>query len=267
MRKRKSSLPVKPLAGLLLIALVLFFAAISLMRAAKNSGLFRVRDIIAREGNNAISSIDLSFLMGRNILEINLAEEERSIARLYPGYRGIKLVRVLPNRLFVYFIRRRPVAWVKLYRYFYVDDDAVLFDIPADAASLPPELPVISGLESKIFGPKSGRKYNIKELSCAIDIIKAADDNRRLRGMRIKKIDVSNLANVSFIISLPDAAAAPDGIEIKLGQEYIRDKISLLSSLLIQGRNDWKNIKYVDLRFKEAVIKFNDDKKILRATR
>lgn len=258
MRKRKLELPVKPLAGLLLIALILFFAAISLIRAAKNSGLFRVRDIITREGNSSISNIDLSFLVGRNILDIDLEEEQRSIARLYPGYREIKLVRVLPNRIFVYFSRRRPVACVKLYRYFYVDDEAVLFDIPADTAQLSLELPVICGLDSKIFGPKAGRKYNINELSVGIDIIKATNNNRRLRGLKIKKIDVTNLANVSFVISLPAPAAAPDGIEIKIGQEYITDKINLLSSLLIQGRNDWSNIKYIDLRFKEAVIKFNE---------
>jgi cell division septal protein FtsQ len=262
MKKQKFRLAVKPLVISAVIILVLSFAGILLGRAAKNCGLFTIRDIIVREGAVTVSSINLSFLLGRNIFAVDLGEEERNIARLYPGYREIKLIRVFPDRLFALFIRRRPVALVKLYRYFCVDEDAVLFDLSADAATLSAELPVISGLDTKIFGPKAGRKYNARELLLGVKIIKAIRDNRRLAKLRIKNIDVVNPANASFVVLLP-VQAEPAGvdIEIRIGQEYIVDKINILASLLVQERRDWSNIKYIDLRFKEPVIKFNDEQK------
>lgn len=256
MKKQKSKAAFKLISGLVAIALILFFALSLLVNIRKNSGLFKVRDIVIREGNNPAGNIDISFLLGRNIFSIDLSEQERIIATIYPAYKEIKLVRVLPDRLFAYFLRRRPIACVKLSRYFYVDDDAVLFDI----AGADPELPLIAGLDKKISGPKAGRKYNLRELSTAINIIKIIRGNYRLRGLKIKKIDVSDCANAAFTISLPalSQAAGIGAIEVKIGQNYLGDKISILASLLIQGKNDWSNINYIDLRFKEPVIKFID---------
>ena len=265
MIKRKLKLPVKLLAVLIVIVLILSFAVILLGRAARNSSLFKIRDIVIREGGAAGSKIDLSFLIGRNLVAMDLEQEERNIAAIYPGYRQIRLIRVFPDRLYACFIRRQPIACVKLYRYFYVDNDAALFDIPADTAQLSNELPVIYGLDKKISGPQAGRTYNLNELLLGINIIKAVKNNRQLRGLKIKRIDINNPANAALTILLPEPAGAlpPDGIEIRIGQEYIGDKINILASLLLQGRKDWDDIKYIDLRFKEPVIKFNEknDKK------
>jgi cell division septal protein FtsQ len=266
MIKRKPKLPLKLplklLAGLAAVTLILALSVVILSRAARNSSLFRVRDIVIREGNTVNSKIDLSFLVGRNIMAIDLEQEERNIAVIYPGYRQIRLIRVFPDRLFAYFVRRQPIACVKLYRYFYVDNDAALFDLPADAAQPANNFPVIYGLDRKISGPQAGRRYNLNELLLGVNIIKAVRNSRQLRGLRIKSIDVTNPDNAAFTILLPAPAQAvpPDGIEIRIGQGYLNDKMNILASLLIQGRNDWDNIKYIDLRFKEPVIKFNEKK-------
>jgi cell division septal protein FtsQ len=265
MKKQRFAVAVKPLAGLVVITLILCFAVILLGRAAKDSALFRIRQIVIKEEGASGNNIDLSFFLGRNIIAVDLGEEECNIAKIYPGYKEIKLVRIFPDRLFAYFIRRRPIACVKLSRSFYVDADAVLFDLPAAEAGRLPEFPVIWGLETKIFGPQVGRRYNLNELQLALDIIKVVKNNYQLRGLKINKIDVSSAASASLTISLPVVPqvrpGVPGSIEIKIGQEYIADKINILASLLIQARNDWKNIKYIDLRFKEPVIKFNDKEK------
>ena len=238
----------KLLFNLILIVIIflgLIFITGSSLRTLKTLDYFKLKDIIVKE----TASGDLSYLKGRNIFSINLKEESRYAAQLYPDYKKVRLIRILPNRLFVDFIRRRPLAYIKLYRYFCVDEDAVLFDM---SESEKEDLPVILGLDTKIFGPKTGQKYNIKELATSLDIIKEVQKNKILKDYKIKKIDVVSLSNTSFFTA--------SGLEIKLGQDNIKDKINILSGLLPQVKNDLGNIKYIDLRFKEPLIKLNDAK-------
>ncbi len=169
---------------------------------------------------------------------------------MYPSYKKIRVIRILPNRLFVDFIKRKPLAYIKLYRYFCVDEDMVLFDASGQLEEK--DLPVILGLDTKIFGPKSGKIYNIKELALALNIIKEVRRNKMSKVYAIDRIDVTNLSNASFFIL--------NVLEIRVGQDDIKDKIDILNSLLIQLKNDFGNIKYIDLRFKEPVIKLKDVK-------
>ncbi len=110
-------------------------------------------------------------------------------------------------------------------------------------------LPLIIGLESKIFGAKSGTGYaQVKELEVSLTLIQEASLIRGLKGYQIKRIDASSLANLAFYIL--------ENIEIKIGPNDIGNKLSLLNSVLAQIKGDLNRIRYIDLRFKEPVIKY-----------
>lgn len=267
MRKNKFALArfVKmrsPLARLIGITIIIFLALFLVIsyswRVFSASGYFTIKDIISREANIA----DLSYLIGRNIFSIDLRRESEHISEFFPDYSKIKLFRVLPNRIFVDFIKRKPVAFVKLYRYFVLDKEGVLFYGSYQPPEL--ELPVIVGLETKIFGPQAGKKYSVKELLLALDIIREVKRNRALKNYKIKKIDVLNPANAVIFISLlqkvPDnsggqALAGFENLEVRIGQDNIKDRIVILAGLFTQAKKDLVNIKYIDLRFKDPVIK------------
>lgn len=249
-RNRVKRLPVKPIFGLFILILLLFFGAGYLANRLKKSDFFKIKDVIIRESDASGFTADLSYLKGRNMLTLDLEKEERLISQMYPGYRKIKLIRILPDRLFADFIKRKPVAYVKLYRYFCVDEGGVLLDAQSAGE---PDLPVISGLNKKILTPKPGKRYDARGLRLAINIINTVKGNKTLKNLQIKKIDVADPENTSFLISNPDSSR---NLEIKIGQENINDKINIFGSLFIQVKNDWDNIKYIDLRFKEPVIKF-----------
>ncbi len=277
MRKQKPKINFILIIGLLLFICVLFLAFYSLGRALKESDFFKIKEIIIK-GNNGIppffmqtvdsginSQVDLFYLKGRNIFTLDLQEEQLRALQLYPVCKKIKLIKILPNRVFVDFIIRKPVAYLKLHKYFYVDEDGMLFDIPVSLEQF--DLPVISGLQTKISGPKTGHKYNIKELAVALCILKKISGDNALKGLRLKMVDVVELTNTSFflLMSLPlsnytagKMTAPLEIIEVKIGQEDIGDKIDILGSLFAQEKNDWANIKYIDLRFKEPVIKFKE---------
>ncbi len=243
MRKPKFNFPIRLISVIIIIFLGILFIIGFCLKFLKTSDCFKIKEIIF----NGESVVELSYLRGENIFNIDLARESQYLAQHYPNYRQIRLVKIFPNRIFIDFIKRKPVAAIKLYRYFYVDKDAVIFDTAEQLEDQ--DLPVILGLETKIFGPKKGSRYNIKELTVALDIIRELRANRFLRGYKIKKINVANLSNASFTI---------EELEIKLDAYNIKEKFTILAGLLNQEKNDLNNIKYIDLRFKEPVIKFND---------
>lgn len=263
----KSSLKIPPIVARVLficVALALLVLAIAgyAWKVMCTSSQFTIQDIIARK-----EGINLAYLKGRNIFAVDLRREARFLAAQYPDYKRVKLIRVLPDRLYVDFIVRQPLALIKLYRWFAVDDEATLFFPASDVQEA--VLPVITGLETKIYGPKSGRRYELRELAMALEIIKEAGASRVLKNYRLSKIDVSSIANTSVFISLPLSMPgyAPDPqrilydlLEVKIGYGNIKQKMLILEGVVAQSSNDLSRIKYIDLRFKEPVIKLKDAK-------
>jgi len=272
MRKNKADLPLftkargfpfKLISAALIIFLAICFIMGYIWKVLVNADYFTIKDVMSGEA----SRVDLSYLTGKNIFSLDLKKESAYILEAFPEYSDIKVIRVLPSRIFVDFIKRRPVAFVKLYRYFALDKDGVLFYGTQEPQGS--GLPLVTGVETKIFGPKSGKKCDIKEIRLALNIIREARRNRILKNYKINKIDVASPDNASFFmpflqkaVEYPEAQApvAPESLQIKIGQDNIKGKIILLGGLLGQVKNDLANIKYIDLRFKEPVIKFNDVK-------
>lgn len=234
----------------LIIFLALFFIISYIWRVFGSCGYFKISEVIAKSAD----SIDLSYLKGRNIFNVDLKRESGYILDSFPEYANVRLTRVFPGRVFADFIDRRPQAFIKLYKYFAVDEEGVIFypkNQPAET-----ELPVITGLETKIFGPKSGKRYSIRELVLALNIIKESKRNNILKYYKIKKIDVATYTSASLLIQ----DNGQQSLEVKLGGDNIQNKIAILGGLLIAAKKDIENIKYIDLRFKEPVIKFVDVK-------
>lgn len=210
---------------------------------------FAVKEIIIKSPYPA----KVDYLKGKNIFRVDLDKEANQLSSLYPDFKTIRLVRILPDKLYVDFIKRSPLAYVKLYRYFCLDSEGVLFDLPQGKMDL--VLPVVTGLDTKIFGVKAGRKYSTNELLVALSLLKEIKKNRYLTSYRVDKIDVSDPANTSLYLSVSEDGGP---IEVKMGLGNVADKVNILASLIFQSSNDRFNIKYIDLRFKEPVIKLKD---------
>jgi len=250
MKRHRFNVPIKLITLSIIVFLALMFIIGYIWKVFKASDYFKIKDIISREGNTA----ELSYLKGKNIFSIDLRNESRYILEFYPDFSNIRLVRLLPGRIFVDFVKRKPLAYVKLYKYFSVDENGVLFYPLAQPQDL--ELPIILGLETKIFGPKSGKLYNIKELVLALNIIKETKRNSVLKKYKIKKINAASSTNAS--VFMETVATDAQDLEIKLNADNINNKITILAGLFTQEKDNLDNIKYIDLRFRETVIKFKD---------
>ncbi|MCX5695544.1 MAG: cell division protein FtsQ/DivIB [Candidatus Omnitrophica bacterium] len=263
MRRRKFNFPVKALAIILIILLALCFILGYIWRILVSAEYFQVRDTLSNE----VLSADLSYLKGKNIFSLDLPKEAARIAQSCPDCSRVMLARVFPDRIYVKFVRRKPLAFIKLYRYFAVDEEGVVFQSliqPDDSG-----LAVITGLETKIFGLKLGNKYESRELAMALLILKEAARTRSLKDYRIQKVNVAGIDNITVQIPLLQAqsnyadwkpAEKKQFLEVKFGQGNIRDKVAIMSGLINQEKQNLNNIKYIDLRFNEPVIKFKDVK-------
>jgi len=261
MKKEKNRFPIIWIVVVVII-LAAFLVISYIYKSISESNYFDIKEIVAK-GNE---KIDLSYLKGKSIIKLDLSRESRKILDSCVDCSQVVLVRALPSRLYVGFIKRKPLALVKFYRYFAVDEQGVFFSVNEDPLTL--GLPVIYGLETKIFGPKLGKQNNVRELSLVIDIITQMRRNRPLKDFKIERINVLSVENIELLISSLQAGnlsyanwQAPtkkDPLEVKIGQNNIKEKVAILGGLINQNRNNLDNIKYIDLRFKEPVIKFKE---------
>jgi len=234
--------PVVPVTFFIILCLAFWVAGWKLTHARS----FRITRIVSRDADTA----DLSHLKGRNIFTVNLKEEARRLSQEYPAYRKVRLIRIFPDRIYIDLIKRRPVAYVKLYRYFCVDDERVLFNVPQEMEE--PDLPVITGLEKSIPVAHTGARHNVRELAFALGILRSARQHQFFRDYGIKRIDVSGGVNASLYLA--------GGVEAKIGPDNLREKMAVLINILQGSGSDLEKIKYVDLRFKEPVLKLKDAK-------
>lgn len=262
MRKQKFKLPL-----MLIVILVIILLAISLLlgyiwKVLTTSEFFAVKQILVRN-----SSESFEYLKGRNIFSLDLNNQSAKALLNCSDCRRVRFLRILPNCIFVDFLKRQPVALVKFYKNYAIDQQGVFFNLIGTAEEA--DLPVIYGLETKIFGPKPGVKYKRPEIDLALSIIQEFKANKALRTFALKRIDVSSLQSAGLFVLLPRQTVnytkfIPQlewvGFEVRIGDGSIKQKLMILGGLLMQADKEWKNIKYIDLRFKEPVIKLNNVK-------
>jgi cell division septal protein FtsQ len=260
MKKQKRNFPVKIVSFLLIIFLAFSFIIGYIWKVLSTADFFAVQQVIVRN-----SDYQFDYLKGRNIFSLNLSNEAWKAFLRCPDCRKVRFSRVLPNCIVVDFLKRKPVALVRFYKNFAIDEQGVLF-LP-DLATEESELPVIYGLETKIFAPKPGISYKRSELGLALSIINEFKLNKSFGGFTLKRVDVANPGSAGFFMLLPKQVAnytlaSPQaewsGFEVRIGASSVRQKMMILGGLVIQARKEWSNINYIDLRFKEPLIKLNN---------
>jgi Cell division protein FtsQ len=262
MRKQKFKFPLAFIVILTIILLAISLLIGYIWKVLVTSEFFAVKQVLVRN-----SSESFEYLKGRNIFSLNLTRESVKALLNCSDCRKVRFLRILPNCIFVDFLKRHPVALVKFYKNYAIDQQGVFFNPIATAEEA--GLPVIYGLETKIFGPKPGVKYKRPEIDLALSIIQEFKANKAFSDFTLKRIDVTSLQSAGLFVLLPRQAAdytksIPQlewiGFEVRIGEGSIKQKLMILGGLLMQADKEWKNIKYIDLRFREPVIKLNNVK-------
>ncbi len=243
MKNKKIKQYIKLVVFFIVSAGLFFYLARAIFNFIKSRDYFRIKEVIVIN-----SQQDFSYLKGKNIFQIDIRNLSFNIHSRYPENKIIRINRVMPDKLIIEFQRRLPVAMIKLNKDFFLDNLGVIFEMPQDQNRT--HLPFIVGLADRINRPQLGMRYNLREINTSLTIIKEAEKLGIAQKYPLKTIDVSRSEYVSFSIL--------DDMKIRMTADNIASKMYILYVLLSQNNLDFSKVDYIDLRFKDPVIKFKD---------
>ena len=206
--------------------------------------LFRIQEVTTDPDVQFLQAKILGRLRGQNIFSIDLNRLHREIRSLFPQIYDLGIERRFPDTIHINAKRREPFAQVLVKQnYLTIDEEGVVIFIDHKPA---PKLPLIKNSNLEKRRVLLGSKLATLEIKAAIATLEAFYNNNGLSKYPISEIDVENLSKISFNIG--------PTLEIILDKDDIAQKLEMLVFLIAQKKLDFREVKYIDLRFKEPVV-------------
>ncbi len=204
-----------------------------------------------------------------NIFQLNIDAVGVNTQKKHPEFKTVIVSRRPPNVINVRIEYKEPVVFIKarpqskfLYdrnQIFYPQwKGYALVPVSCDGVILPAEtatgkiLPILSGVDFNSSVIKVGGVCSDKKLPYGVKLLISLNSLWRVKGHRIDVLDITNTRAVSIFLE--------NGVEVKLGEGGIQEKLTTLSNLLKFTKFDFTKIKYIDLRFSNAIIVPNEQK-------
>lgn len=188
-----------------------------------------------------------------NIFKIDLGMIADNIEYEHSDIQKAIVKRVLPNKLVVEVLRKRPVAQIAIgltrqnsyaENFFTVNKDGYIL---SELGRRPRRnLPVIYGCNLASEEIELGHSYAYSNLKYALDFLNWLDQSGFSQEYEITKIDVTEPRSMMFYIK--------DKLEVRIGDRKWKEKIENLAGILMNMDIDYRQEYYVDLRFKDFVF-------------
>jgi len=229
----------------------IFLAVVFLLGKAYlyRSDYFRLRRVEIKEtflDQKSLASIRSRILgsyHGANLFALNLRAIAQSLQASYPDAKDISVSLAPPDKLVVGLKLRKPVAVVKADRLYPVDEEGVI--LPAADASSLKWVPSVEGVQIKA-DERRNKAISSKNLKAAIALLREIKDVRPVADYGVDTVDARDPANISFYLR--------NGIEVRVGSQDFKERLAVLAKTLKDPRMVMDRIKYIDLRFGDAVI-------------
>jgi len=245
-KKKKISIPPSYLktGGLFLCALLVGGSLIfGIVHLISEMDYFKVKTVTYDSSLEFLRKRELDRLNGKSIFKVNLLEVQKKLAFKNPQAAEIKIIKQFPDQISIEAKKRFPFAQMRIKnRTIVVDEKGVVLSLSGVTER---KLPFIKGIDAK----KSfslGLPLRDRNLSTALSIMRAFAKEKRLSDHSIKMINVSNLSEITLMLS--------NTLKIIMNKELVEKRTKILGTVLSRGELDLKMVKYIDLRFKEPVI-------------
>ncbi|MDP8265986.1 MAG: cell division protein FtsQ/DivIB [Candidatus Aceula meridiana] len=251
-RKKKVSSPRVPVfryfVVLLLVGFLLFVSGRKILGLIQNAHYFKVKEIVCASDTQFDYVKKFSYLRGKSIFKVNLAEVQKELQWAYPQAAQIRVARRFPSQIVIELETRMPFARFAMQGVNgTIDSKGYVISKSIDGQD---SLPIIVGFSVSEKDIKVGSAISSQALKVAIKIVSEFNRIGALSSYQIQKIDVKNLSKINFYLT--------QKFNIILDQDNIVEKLHLLSAVLSRAKLDIEKICYIDIRFKEPVIKTND---------
>ncbi|MCK5178577.1 MAG: cell division protein FtsQ/DivIB [Candidatus Omnitrophica bacterium] len=246
-RKKKSTTQpfvIKFILITLLVAGIGFGITSGLIYLFRHTEYFRIRSVIIDPSLQFINKRDLRNIVGKNIFEIDIKAIQRRLSYKYPQASELKVMKRFPNRIDVLAKQRFPFAQIRVKAHVAtLDDEGVVLSTEGEADK---DLPLITGIKADNRKLVRGMPFRGTDIKIALKIANLFRAEKSLSSHSIDTINVENLSKIHFTLS--------NDLMIILDRNNIERRIKVLGVVLSHGKLDMKQVKYVDLRFKEPII-------------
>lgn len=246
-RKSKIDIPASVIRNGIICFIVLLLAGWIYRSTAdflNKDPIFRIQKVTTDPDVRFLEPRVLTKLRGKNIFEVDLKRLHREIRSLFPQIYDLSVERRFPDTIHINAKRRDPFAQVMaVQNYLIIDDEGVVIAIDRKPAE---KYPLIIHAHTEKQKISMGARLVTPEVKAAIAVIKAFYNNNHLSKYPISDVDVDNLTKITFKIG--------PLLEIILDNEDVASQLDMLVSLIVQKKLDFREIKYIDLRFKEPVV-------------
>lgn len=208
--------------------------------------MFNVKEVMVDQSISFIDHSPLKELKGQNIFSIDLTKLHKQISNQYPQIAQLRVVRIMPDTIKVLAKKRDILLQLQVRnKFLIVDTEGVTMFYTAT----PVPFPVIKGLPLDKIKIVLGTPSNVKELNLVVELLKQLKMHPNTSHLKVLTIDAGNLSKIQMMV-MPN-------IQIIIDQDQLTDKVDMLEILFQNGKINWSQVKYIDIRFKEPIIKEN----------
>jgi cell division protein FtsQ len=201
------------------------------------------------QGNEHVTRAQLLSIFGgdveRNIFSVPLAERKADLEEL-PWVEHATVMRLLPNRLRVAVMERRPVAFVRQGNHIgLVDGNGVLLDMPTDVqANGLYSFPVVTGIAAT--DPASVRAARMNLYKRFTDDLDRGDEKI---SKKLSEVDLSDPEDIRALI--PDNS---NEVLVHFGEDNFLDRYKKFEEHLPEWRTQYPKLSSVDMRYEREVV-------------
>ncbi len=251
-RRKKIKIQIPPI--MIRVFLIIFFASMigfavykGLSGFLTRSPCFRIKVIEYDDALQFINKRELTKLKGENIFSVDLKEIQKKIQRRYPQITRLRIMRRFPDQIIVSARERRPFVQM--------DYDGKILTLDSKGIVLSTsskrnkKLPFLSGIRRNNRRVILGVPLRKKGVFIALGVIEAFQKERMLAGYRINRVNLESLSKIRVILS--------NKLVVIVDRDKIASKLRKLGVVLTQSKMSSKEVKYIDIRFKEPIVKRN----------
>ncbi len=187
---------------------------------------------------------------GRSVLRVPLEARRQALEQI--SWVGeARVLRMLPNRIRVELVERKPVAFLRTTNELeLIDAHGVILDRPPRGGF---HFPVVTGV-----GEAMPRLERQRRMTMFLDFLKETEQVRAGANEHLSEADLSDANDLrATLAGLPDVAGAaggPQAVLVHFGSNDFGEKFRLLMDNYAQWRAAAGHVESIDLRFRGQVV-------------
>ncbi len=226
------------LAGISVVCLGIY-------KLASESTLFNIKEVRIDDSVSFINEDIFRKIKGENIFRIDLQKLQRRLAFRYPQISDLKVLRLFPDRLLITARKRLPFLQTMISNLVVtLDDDGVVISTKSKRDTV---IPFVLGIDERNTRVALGRPLRSKLLKAVLEIVKRFQSNENLSGYDVEKIKVESLSRIHLYLS--------NDLRVLMDAQQVNEKLLQLGLFLSSKKIDISSTQYIDLRYKDIIVK------------